>query len=132
MPAGTYRISRRFRFAAAHRLSGLPDGHKCRRVHGHTWTVRVTVVARDLVDPGWVVDFAALTPLGRYLDDNVDHRDLTEVLPVSPTAEHLAAWVADWCHRHLEPGRGWWLESVVVDEGGDSTVEFRPDREPAR
>lgn len=127
-PPGRYRITRTFDFAAAHHLNGLSAAHKCARNHGHTWTVDVTFSSARLVEPGWVADFADLTPLGTFIKDTLDHRDLNEVLPAAPTSELLAAFLADWCVRHLEGALDARLESVVVSEGGANRAEFRPDR----
>ena len=126
-PAGRYTISRTFQFAAAHHLPGLPDGHKCSRNHGHTWTVTVTVSSTTLMGPGWVVDWADLAPLGEFIATELDHSDLTAVMPVAPTAEHVAAFLADWCRHHLEPALGVQLESITIDEGGTSRVTFAPE-----
>lgn len=125
-PDGCYLITGTFTFAAAHHLTRLPDGHKCARNHGHTWTIEVTLSSTTLVGPGWVADFADLKPLGTFINDTLDHRDLNEVLPAQPTSELLAAFLADWCMRHLEEPLGARLESIVVSEGGANRVEFRP------
>ena len=47
-----------FTFEAAHRLPNVPPEHKCARLHGHSFRVRVTVTGP--VDPRlvWVIDFA--------------------------------------------------------------------------
>ena len=36
-------IWKEFSFDAAHLLPNVPEGHKCRRLHGHTYTVRIYV-----------------------------------------------------------------------------------------
>lgn len=131
-PLGSYLITRMFRFAAAHHLEGMPDGHPCARNHGHTWTVEVTLSSTVLVGPGWVADFADLAPLETYINDTLDHRDLNEVLPASPTCELLAAFLADWCIHNLEEPLNTRLESIVVSEGGVNRVEFRPERSRPR
>ena len=128
-PAGRYTISRSFSFAGAHHLPSLPEGHKCRRNHGHTWTVTVSFSSISLAGPGWVTDWADLAPLGEFIATELDHRDLTDVLPVAPTSEHLAGFLADWCLHHLEPVIGAQLESITVDEGGPSQVTFVPERQ---
>ena len=87
-------ISREFTFEAAHRLPHVPPGHKCSRVHGHSYRVEVTL--RGPVDPqfGWVVDFAELTAAWQPLQAQLDHRLLNEVPGLeNPTSELLAAWV---------------------------------------
>jgi 6-pyruvoyltetrahydropterin/6-carboxytetrahydropterin synthase len=87
-------ISKEFTFEAAHRLPHVPPGHKCSRVHGHSYRVEITL--RGPVHPtfGWVVDFADLTAAWQPLHAQLDHRLLNEVPGLeNPTSELLAAWV---------------------------------------
>jgi 6-pyruvoyltetrahydropterin/6-carboxytetrahydropterin synthase len=119
-----YRISKKWTFDAAHHLDGLPDGHKCARVHGHTWTVEVVLAAATLTGPGFVTDFGDLAPLGRYLAETLDHRDLNEVLDVAPTSEHLARHVAQWFLEHVQPNVAGRLVAVRVSETPTSAAEY--------
>ncbi|MBX7267526.1 6-carboxytetrahydropterin synthase [Micromonospora sp. Llam7] len=119
-----YRISKRWTFDAAHHLDGLPDGHKCARVHGHTWAVEVVLAAAALTGPGFVTDFGELAPLGRYIDDTLDHRDLNEVLDVPPTSENLARHVADWFLGNLQAQVAGRLVAVRVSETPTSAAEY--------
>ncbi|MBO0802831.1 MAG: 6-carboxytetrahydropterin synthase [Nocardiopsaceae bacterium] len=122
-----YSISKTFSFEAAHHLPSLPPEHKCSRVHGHSYTVTVTVAGSDLHGPGWVMDFAGLNPLGDYLARVVDHRDLNEVLDFEPTSERLARYLHDWCTAGIRLPAGARVESVRVSEKASSTfVEYRP------
>lgn len=89
-------IFRIFRFEAAHRLPHVPPGHKCGRVHGHSYTVEVRV--RGALDPklGWVTDFADLAAAFAPVDEALDHRLLNDVEGLSnPTCENLAVWIWD-------------------------------------
>jgi len=90
-----FKITKRWTFDAAHQLHGLPDGHKCGRLHGHTYTVEIEVSAEDLDEHGFVVDFADLAPVKQLIDGLYDHRFLNDVLPasVNPTAEILASLI---------------------------------------
>lgn len=124
-----YRIGKRFAFEAAHHLPGLPDGHKCARLHGHSYTVEVTVATEGaLSPPGFVVDFADLSPLGEHLKKTVDHRDLNEVLDVPPTSEHLARLLFDWCVATLVLPPGVVVESVRVRETASTFAEYTGTR----
>lgn len=85
---------------AAHRLPNVPEGHKCRRLHGHSFAIEVRVRGPVGADTGWVLDFAdigrAFEPLFRQLD----HNYLNEIPGLeNPTSEHLAKWI--W--QRLQP-----------------------------
>ncbi len=90
------RVRRRFDFEAAHALPHHPG--KCRRLHGHSYRLVVTV---DLpVDPatGLAIDFSDLkATVRREALDLLDHRDVGEVVE-NPTAERIAAWA--WSRLH--------------------------------
>jgi 6-pyruvoyltetrahydropterin/6-carboxytetrahydropterin synthase len=104
--AVTGYIAKDFRFSASHRLTGLPEGHKCARLHGHNYTVTLTLCG-ELDAAGMVLDYGEMAPFRAYLDDRLDHRhlgsghvydgdgNLTDraVLDMSPTAENLAGFL---------------------------------------
>jgi 6-pyruvoyltetrahydropterin/6-carboxytetrahydropterin synthase len=120
----TFTIARKFSFAAAHHLEGLPAAHKCARVHGHTYAVEVRLTASGLDDAGFVADFAKLGPMKDYLDAELDHRDLNEVLPVQPSCENIARYLYGWCQDNLEHGR--LVTAVRVSESASTWAEYRP------
>ena len=78
-------IARPLRFHAAHHLDGLPDGHKCRRQHGHGYQVGIEI---DPEATGTAV--SALQPAEAFLRRELHQRSLNEVLGLNPTAEQLA------------------------------------------
>jgi 6-pyruvoyltetrahydropterin/6-carboxytetrahydropterin synthase len=89
-------IFREFNFEAAHHLPAAPAGHKCRRLHGHSF--RVTLHVRGEPDPktGWVMDFADIKHAFRPIHDQLDHHCLNEVPGLeNPTSENLARWIWD-------------------------------------
>ncbi|HEU5370324.1 MAG TPA: 6-carboxytetrahydropterin synthase QueD [Ktedonobacterales bacterium] len=93
-------IFKEFTFEAAHRLPHVPEGHKCARLHGHSFRVELHV--RGPVDPatGWVMDFADIKRAFQPLYDQLDHNYLNEIEGLAnPTSEHLARWI--W--RRLRP-----------------------------
>ena len=88
------RLTRDYRFEAAHFLPRVPEEHKCRRMHGHSYAVRVTI--EDEIDPqlGWLMDFAAVDAVVEPVIAEIDHRVLNEIPGLdNPTSELLAVWL---------------------------------------
>lgn len=114
-------IWREFTFEAAHRLPHVPEGHKCARLHGHSFRVEVHV--RGPLDPtlGWVMDFADLKAAWRPLDEALDHQYLNEIPGLeNPTSEVLARWL--WARlAPVLPG----LSELVVRETCTSGCRYR-------
>ena len=117
------RIFKTFRFESAHRLPHVPEGHKCGRLHGHSYVVEVHVEGPVGRTSGWVVDFADLETAWKPLDEALDHRLLNEVEGLeNPTSENLARWV--W--TKLKP-RLPILARVVVRETCTTGCEYAGD-----
>lgn len=89
----TYQIEKEFHFSAAHHLEGLPKTHPCSRQHGHNYVVIVRLESGTLDERGFVVDYNELGVLKQYIDAELDHRDLNEVLHFNPTAENIACYL---------------------------------------
>jgi 6-pyruvoyltetrahydropterin/6-carboxytetrahydropterin synthase len=87
-------IYREFTFEAAHRLPNVPDGHKCSRLHGHSYRVEVHVSGAVGDDTGWVQDFGDIKAAFKPVEDQLDHNYLNEVPGLeNPTSEILAKWI---------------------------------------
>ena len=115
-------LFREFTFEAAHRLPHVPDGHKCGRLHGHSY--RVAVHIDGAVDPvtGMVMDFADIKAAVTPVIDRLDHYYLNEVDGLdNPTSENLAQWL--WCRLSAALP----LSCVVVRETCTSGAVYRGD-----
>lgn len=89
-----YTISKEFMFSASHQLKGLPEGHPCSRVHGHNYTVKIELKSKTLDERGFVLDYGELRPIKDWIDSNLDHRHLNDVMGVlNPTAENIATFI---------------------------------------
>ena len=87
-------IWKEFTFEAAHMLPHVPDGHKCKRLHGHTFCVRAYVEGEPDSELGWVVDFADVAEACEPLRRQLDHYYLNEIEGLeNPTSEVLARWI---------------------------------------
>jgi 6-pyruvoyltetrahydropterin/6-carboxytetrahydropterin synthase len=84
-------IIKTFRFEAAHSLDKAPAGHKCRRLHGHSY--RVDVHVSGLVDPdsGWVMDFGDVAKAVEPILRELDHHNLNEVPGLENSTSELLA-----------------------------------------
>jgi len=88
------RLVHEFRFEAAHRLPQVPEGHKCARLHGHSYKIEVAVAGPVDERTGWFIDFQVLFDAWRPLHDVLDHHYLNEVPGLeNPTSEIMARWL---------------------------------------
>ena len=113
-----------FRFEAAHRLPHVPTDHKCRRLHGHSFAVDVTVEGEVDETMGWLLDFADITAVVEpILMQELDHRTLNDVPGLeNPTAEHLCGWL--W--KRIQPSFTG-LSRITVHETCTARCTYRGD-----
>ena len=115
------RLSKSFHFEAAHDLPTFPEGHKCRRLHGHSF--RFDVVVEGEVDPakGYLIDYGDIKKAAEPVVRRLDHFYLNEIAGLeNPTSENLARWI--WGElKPLLPE----LSAIVVHETCTTTCEFR-------
>ncbi len=121
-------ISKSFRFEAAHWLPGMPEGHKCRRMHGHSFKIKVRVQGITDPDTGILMDFGDIKQVVKPYIEMLDHwcindvgERLGEPLLQNPTSENLA----EWLYHELE-GKLTGLLSILVYETCTSECEYRP------
>ena len=109
-------IYKDFSFDSAHFLPLVPDGHKCKNMHGHNY--RMEVVVKGVLDArGFVKDFAEIDSDVMPLIKKIDHRVLNDIEGLeNPTAEVIAAW---FFHRIKD------CESVRVYENDDCWAEVK-------
>lgn len=115
------RLTKEFTFEAAQTLPNVPEGHKCRRMHGHSFRIEVSIEGEVDPDVGWVYDHACISRAMRPLLEQLDHAYLNEIEGLgNPTIENMAAWF--W--RRLEdpcPG----LCEIVIHETPTARCHFR-------
>ena len=117
------RLTHEFRFEAAHKLPMVPKGHKCARLHGHSFKIELAV--RGPVEPatGWFLDFGVLSDAWTPIHEQLDHNYLNDVPGLeNPTSENLAHWL--W--QRIKPAIPS-LQRVTVFETCDSRCEYEGD-----
>ncbi len=123
-------VGKEFRFEAAHSLPHLPEGHKCRNVHGHSYRFRVDIEG-PVDGRGFVIDYSEISEAVEPIVNKLDHQNLNDIFAQATTAENLAVWLFKQvedklgrCHRITL----WETPtSVVVVEGGCSPTSSSHD-----
>ncbi len=120
MQVRNVRLVHEFKFEAAHRLPKVPKGHKCERLHGHSFKIELTVAGPVNPDTGWFIDFSVIYDAWAPLFDQLDHNYLNDVVGLeNPTSENLAAWIWDALKVKLPS-----LAQVTVFETCDARCEY--------
>ncbi len=90
------QLTKSFRFEAAHWLPTFPEGHKCRRLHGHSFCVDVLVAGEVPPEQGYLIDYGQIKDAVEPIRQQLDHYLLNEIEGLeNPTAEQIAKWVYD-------------------------------------
>lgn len=111
------RVFKRFTFDAAHSLPHLPEGHKCKRKHGHTYHVEVRCEG-PINEVGMVVDYAIIdAAFQQIVMSQLDHQDLDDIIKPFSTCEHLGLWIKDRLALALPT-----LSEVMVQETATAGV----------
>jgi 6-pyruvoyltetrahydropterin/6-carboxytetrahydropterin synthase len=115
------RLSKSFTFEAAHSLPTFSEGHKCRRLHGHSYTFDVIVEGEVAPERGFLIDYGDITRAADPIVKRLDHYHLNEIPGLeNPTSEMISRWIFD----HLKPDLPL-LAEIVVHETCTSRCEYR-------
>jgi 6-pyruvoyltetrahydropterin/6-carboxytetrahydropterin synthase len=117
------RLIRSYYFEAAHRLPNVPPGHKCARMHGHSYGIEIAI--KGAVDPklGWCLDYGDIDAVWEPLYRAFDHHCLNDIPGLeNPTSENLARYIWDYFSTRIAG-----LQRVVVKETRDAVCEYEGD-----
>ena len=116
-------IFKAFQFEAAHLLPNVPDDHKCRRLHGHSFHVTIYVKGSVGETTGWVMDFSEIKAAFQPLYLQLDHYYLNDIEGLeNPTSENLARWIWKKLLPQL-PG----LSQIMIKETCDAGCIYTGD-----
>ena len=121
-------ISKEFDFDAAHRLPNVPEGHKCGRMHGHTYRVQLQFGAYFDPAVGWFMDYADIASAWDPIGKTLDHHTLNDIPGLeNPTTEVLVHWILREFARN-NMGKPIWsmLRLVRVFESSTTFCEAAP------
>lgn len=114
-------LKKDFTFESAHSLPNTPEGHKCRRLHGHSFKITIMVKGDVDEEAGWLIDFADIKDAWKPLGERLDHYYLNEIEGLeNPTSEILSRWIWDRIQPALPD-----LHAVTVHETCTSSCTYR-------
>ena len=87
-------IYKEFSFDSAHFLPNVPEGHKCRNMHGHTYRLKVVIEGEPDPTLGWLMDFKELKDKVGIVIEQLDHKLINDIKGLeNPTAELITIWI---------------------------------------
>lgn len=110
-----FRVTKTFTAECAHRIPSLPPGHKCARLHGHTYRIEITLQAEQLNEHGFIRDLGELEPVKRWIVDHLDHSE------IGLSTEALARLVFKVAIEHCPE-----VVCIRVYEGQNIWAEYQP------
>ncbi len=111
------KLSCEFHYDSAHSLPRVPEGHKCGRLHGHTYVLTVSVKG-PVREDGFICDFADVKAAIAPLIKQLDHRLLNDIDGLeNPTVEIQLEWL--WERINL-PG----LSELTLREGLNNSATY--------
>ena len=114
-------IYKKFSFDSAHYLPNVPDDHKCRRMHGHTFNIEIHIGGPVNREIGWIMDFADIKTICDPVIKQLDHRVLNDIKGLNnPTSENLAKWIWEKVNPQLSG-----LKKIIVSETCSTGCVFR-------
>ena len=114
-------LRKTYQFEAAHLLPHLPESHKCRRLHGHSFSAEIVVSGECDPKLGWLMDYADISAAFKPLWEKLDHFYLNEIPGLeNPTSENIAVWIWDQLKPTLPM-----LSEVVVAETCTARCVYR-------
>jgi 6-pyruvoyltetrahydropterin/6-carboxytetrahydropterin synthase len=115
------RLTKDFTFEAAQTLPNVPPGHKCSRMHGHSFKVEISVEGETDPQTGWFYDHARISRAMNPLLEQLDHGYLNEIPGLeNPTIENMCRWL--WEHLSSQlPG----LAEIVLHETPSARCTYR-------
>lgn len=122
-----YEVTIKKSFSAAHRLTEI--GGRCENLHGHNFTVEVSISSPSLNSEGVVLDFRILKEWTAEVLQELDHSYLNEIpffRERSPSSEHIAKFIYDRIHEKAsQHNHNLSVTQVTIWEGEDSRATFK-------
>lgn len=114
------RLTKSFHFEAAHDLPTFPDGHRCRRLHGHSFRFDVLVEGEVDEAKGYLIDYGDIKRIVDPIVRKLDHYYLNDIAGLeNSTSENLSRWLWNGIKPQLPL-----LAKIIVYETCTSACEY--------
>lgn len=118
------KLTKEFKFEAAHSLPNVPSEHPCSSIHGHSFKVVIEIEGDVEPKKGWVIDYHEIKRVVLPLIEKLDHTYLNEIEGLeNPTSENLAIWIWDRVKPDLTL-----LNKVIVKEAPTTSCIYSGNR----
>jgi len=115
------RLEKTFSFEAAHRLSQVPNEHKCSNTHGHSFVIEIIIEGEVDPEKGWLRDFHDISKAWEPIHAILDHSCLNDIKGLeNPTSENLSRWL--WLRLQTDLPE---LTEIVVHESSTSRCRYQ-------
>jgi len=127
------KISKRYDFDSAHQLHldecTVDENEdmfgKCNNLHGHTYSLIVTVSGNVDKKTGMIMNYFDLDKIVKPLVADLDHKFLNDVFPgMLTTSENMVLQIANWIRTSLPSNV--WLAEVTISETPKTTATWHP------
>ena len=119
-----YEVTIRKSFSAAHLLREI--GGKCETLHGHNFSVEISVAGESLNDEGLLIDFRLLKRWTDEVLEGLDHKYLNELecfKGINPSSERIARFLFERIDEKAGPAKVP-LTRVTVWESENARVSY--------
>lgn len=89
-----FEMKVQYRIESARHLPQLPESHPCRRLHGHSFVITLTLFGPWKPNMGWMYDYHELDQIVKPILTVLDHNVLNNIPGLSnPTSEMIAVYL---------------------------------------
>jgi len=87
-------VYKKFTIESARSLPNLPDSHPCKRLHGHSFKIIITVKGEINKKTGFIIDFNDIDTAFNPIKNKLDHVYLNDIEGLNnPSSENICKWI---------------------------------------
>ena len=117
-----FTICKEFHFSSAHQLHGLPEDHPCSRLHGHNYILKVFLKSHKISNVGFVQDYRELDEIKKFVDNELDHRNLNDIFKLENTTVETMSRIIYWKFKKKYPK----LFAIEMSETPKTNCRYEP------